>query len=781
MDNIGHMLICDQCKWRPLYGSPLEKWFALLILSLIDMLTPFKLVTREAFERYYKHFCVDWQSIYFRRGDGDMYKTSVWQMHAVTFQILLTRLLGKTRNTRYVHAISSCGMFWIDVAEKLLTTVRSIFGLDGMEILNDKVKASMRMNSNKFGTTMKDLLTLIRLMRWHLWDHIEFREGNPRINTQRAQRESLKRQWARDKKTMEHSDSIRDFFARVGLVYLPDKQYRLGKQQTRDMINELQMVGLNRLLDFTDLQSDTDSDDDEAKQELVDDDFDAVPDPETMVNDYLNADRDVEQNAPDSDSDDGGDVSNAVTFDSDHYPGMYIRAIYARVDNGGTAWDAVDACGNWKLLGPVSVERRNSRLFLGVRDITIQGHFRNAQNNVVEQQLKWSYKQLFGLALSDEDEDRCSVYFKFTTMAKSYTRDSSAENTQWTACTNLPSKCAQYLAGVGAVRVDFRNTVVGETALRASYSNHPTIKKTQKISLSAYSDLSASYNEDEEKRAEARFRTAQYPVYGNHRALDKEINDHFAEAEHGRRSKKCANCQKQVFTYQTHAICIRPEDDVDSVSNVILGRLGCERPLGTLDYPIPAPEAALKVVYGDDPAARDVCIARDTLAKCPLLWVPFMLNTFCRAVSLNMKYRPWFIEGCKTDQDWRQLALRPSQLMTQMNHAMKETLNTLPQGIMYQSREEFIYDMFAAISGIFKIDVRYCHVSIHGAAEVREHQRKQVLWNTHLDHTHIEYADDDHFALWGQKTCGVMLNNWVEPRQYGTGWIFWVHPRLHRE
>lgn len=755
-------------------GSPLEKWFALMILTLIDTLTPYQLVTRDVFSEYYKLCCADTQRISFRRHDGKSYKTSIWQIHAVTFQVLITRLLGVNRNTRYIHSFTTCGMFWIDMAEKLLTTVRDIFGCDGMEILNDKIKATLRLNSNKFGVADDRLLTLIRIMRWHLWDHIEFRETNPHIDTRAAQKSSLKKQGRNDRKTLEAADALRTYFGTAGLNYLDDSQYLLGRQQTAEILSHLQLLD-GGVADLLESKQDSDWTNVDSQEMFRDDYFERE-----VLDSQINDDA-----MQDSDSDDD---EPGVSFDTNKLENKVVNVFCRVQDSVDDQAVQQDVCGLWEDLE--LKETRASRLFMGAHHVIIEGHFVGADSNsnnnrtaMIYQKMQWAYKEVYAFAFKEyPSQSLNSFYFKFTKMPKVFTRPLSGSK-KWVLSGSMPTRCGARLSICGAIRVDLNDDADTTEAMRATYRKHCTMKHAQLVTVAEFAALQPGFDENEFFHAAAVFRKNTYPVFGDHQHIAEQIKTHFTLAETGRKPKLCANCSKVVHQYQTHAVCILPEDDVDSVSKVILGRLGCTRPLKCED---PAehksveenddPEdidAALKVEMGTDPSKMTrLPQAQFVIKSDPLLWTPYLLNVFARCVSFNVKKRARLIQQCKTDADWEKLALRPKQLFGQLNYSMQETLNTCSAPRQVTTLQSFLREMFAAVSGVFHIKDQYYAeskrwIGNYSAERARYHLQKHVFWKTHTNLMEVS-ATEEHFIEWG-----LLIS-----AETDFEWTCWRHPKL---
>lgn len=718
-----------------------------MLMSLVEVGVPFKLLRRENYHKYWKERCEPTQTIPHRTHS---YKASVWQIHAVIFQVLMIRLLGARRCTRYIWSMTTCGMFWLDLAEHLIDTARNLFGCDGMEILNDKIKETLRMNTNKFGVANKDLLTLIRVLRWSLWDHYHFREENPLIDTERGQEQSLKKQSLRDSHTLSASDRLQEFFAKNNVDYLPSDQFLINDVH-RFKLSEQLLVTDDHIQDLTELRPDggvQPSDDNEDDDLFVD----------NFGEDY--AVHDSRQNADeekDPDTDDDDDLE-AKTFDSNRVAAIYVATTQRLFKRNDSKFD-FDPLGYWKSLK--FVIDQPCRLFLGASRIVIEGHFLNKERNAIYLRFEWSYAQLFAIHFHFETA-RNAVYFKFTTMP--VTKIKASGSTEWAQCTDIPCRAAQKLSSSGLIRVDI-DAAMGVTAeLMHTARCHPTIRIAQIKSRIDFCKLEADFCATEKQHAAALFDKPTYPINGVHSLIAKGLDAHFKDLETGRRDKQCANCDKMVRGYEAHAICVSTADETRNVASSLLGRLGCERNV--------VQPAQFVVEQTSDPAHRGddgatMFAAQNVIETCPLLWVPFMLSVYARILSVVMKIRESAIQRCKRDNDWKRLNLRPIWLLKQMDAAMKETLSTLDCKVPFTDRAGFVKDMFRAVSGIWKITINYYEATMDAAQSGRgmrtTHYSQQIHWNTRLNYSEYSYCNDEQFAEWGVAAASVILNDYRHP------------------
>ena len=734
-----------------------------MLLSWVEAGTPFDLLRRENYHEYWRLRCQPKQLI---PHPDHSYLASVWQIQSVIFQVILLRLFGVNRCTRYIWAFTSSGMFWLDLAERLLDTARNLFGCDGMEILNDKIKSTMRMNSGKFGSRASDLITLIRVLRWNLWDHINFRESNPHVDTVNAQKSSLLKQSKRDAKRVAAGDKLRDFFARNKVSYIPPGQYLIANVHKYDLSHKLHVTedhvqDLTELVDHGPDYFNENEDEDELSNRVLQNGFE-------LNNRRLNGDDDT-----DSDSE---DENEPQTFDTNDVEDIFTRigSGHFRVNRPNYHEDHV---GKWKSL---CVDRnKERRLYLGAREIVISGHFQDARHIIHHLRFEWSYKQLFAIYFHIAT-DRNAVYLKFTEMP--IIKQKTPELPQWVRCTSIPCPAAQQLSNNGLVRVDVGDSIAVTTALQNTEQSHPAIRLSQLKSLVDFTRLERGFSDAEKKHAAALFEKSSYPINGLHSVLAEELHNHFLDTQKGRRGKKCANCGHDVQAYATHAMCVKPEDETRNVASCLLARLGCERN--------PVQPAQFVVEETADPADHShelsvMSAAQQVIESCPMLWVPFILSVYARSLGFLMKHRKTVMRRCRRTNNWTDLNLRPSWLFTFMDAAMRETLDTLDHQykVSYQDRGSFVKDMFRAVSGIWKISEEYYSLTFDEPSSqtgplMCRHYRQRIHWNTRLNHSEFQYCNDEQFAQWGVEVSSIVLNSYQRPTDDADRWKYHFWDKL---
>ena len=765
VDNLGKMLHCDHpgCKWHPLINSPLEKWFALLLLSLQDTLVPFQLLTKKHFDEYFKVFCADVHTCGLR-GDyrRTAYDTNVWQIYATQTQVLMTRLLGVNRMTRYMHVLTSCGMFFIEMAHKFKATPRGLFGADGTEITNDDIKHHLRLKTGKFGCTQADLDTLVAIIRWHLWEHLIAREENPLIDTAQQQADNLKKQEERDLRTLRAGDELRAYFTKHNVAHIPTQSWMITKFQKTNLCKWLVLDDEHQTLRNMATEMDIEKDNDDV-------DFWMNGRDEDEINYLMDELENVQFDDPELESKTDADKTFHSMDIMDFRIGRDLRE--------SNEDDVDDYVGRWRDVHFATDQ--NHRVSMGLRDIIIEGFFPKIghPDQFVEQQFKWTYRQLFAVAISYSRNKECRLYFKFVDPPTIKVRNTTNGRT-WKHTSCFQTLCAQELHLFGFLRVVVPSNCRAE--LQSWWTNSTALRVIQQKCEDDMRDLPPEIMDTERDHVELFSTTQRTTLMGVHQVLDKEIAAHFERMDRGQH-QKCWNCRKNFGWYETHAICILADDKTCNMGSMIFGALGSprrdaqpddlnitesldparaadtvEKYIGQFNGHVPFQNlSALEL----QPLIEMDIFAQCTLGSCRLFWVPVMLNTFSRCVNFVMTKLPGNVQKCNKLHKWSLLALKPKRLIKEMDSALMETLDELPGHveIPFRSRKHFIMDMFAVLSGIFTVEADYLsqrqETDLHVLEILDIDGQPRVFWRLHLDLNPARYCNGQQFIEWGIDIC----------------------------
>ncbi len=204
MENLGRFVCCDKCPFRPFVLSPLEPYYASMLLTMTDSLLPFQLLNTESFQEYYLKMIEP--SILIQTQVGS-YNASVWKVQAMIYLVLFFYIIGPHRYTRYQHGICY-GEYWINYSFKLLGTPRAMFGMDAAERWNNNIKEMVLSQTNKFQSihTLGTPLRLAWIKRYYV------REASTTKNTAYIASANRVTESFRDSKLIHFTDTVRHYF-----------------------------------------------------------------------------------------------------------------------------------------------------------------------------------------------------------------------------------------------------------------------------------------------------------------------------------------------------------------------------------------------------------------------------------------------------------------------------------------------------------------------------------------------------------------------------------------
>ena len=254
------MVACDQCPYRPLRGSKLEPYLALLVLTMVDSLIPYQLLSLSTFDEYYNKIFSP--AVHIR---GNLYKASIWKMHAMIHQILFNGIFSARFTTRYQHALSSCGEYWVHHAHKLRSTPRALFGADAGEQYNDQIKKVVISSTTKYARN-SDLKQV--LLQQHI-NRYSVREESEHLNTLHKTESIRTKQGVQDAALLRHSDRMRNYFIKHNVLFDSVNDPVVRFIQRRGLYANISIWGE----EFCVTSPDTDSDSSQSESSSEDDQY----------------------------------------------------------------------------------------------------------------------------------------------------------------------------------------------------------------------------------------------------------------------------------------------------------------------------------------------------------------------------------------------------------------------------------------------------------------------------------------------------------------------------
>lgn len=765
----ARLIHCPTCHWRPFAGSALEGHFAHLLILFVDVLIPFQLTYPPTFMSYYRHFVVPKHRIPTNDPTSrhSHYLASTWKIYAEHFRILLMELLGPNRMTRYFHALLSCGEHWMDQAFFFRETPRNLFANDGNEACNDVVKVELRHCTGKFGGIVGSVGTLKRTVRKLTWTRYDRRELSEHRSCAALQDQRLEQSRLSDLKLLQNSNISRNFFIQHHIGWIPGYNHLATNVSHCSMYDSLVDECEREELHNAGFLSDPELESPDEIALLSDWECDIVDLPESTDADLL----------PQSHGD-GGDT----ILDIDSVQSIFVAC------NQRTAVqpDSINEVGSWQDVNlhspPVP------RVFLGRNIIAVEGSFpdqtSNHNNDYCRLKLTWSYKQLFALRVGHIAHLRSlNMYFKFVSRPKIYDKNSAVSNT-WRLTAACDTKLQMLIANIAKLRIQLTYSEDLWPTICASICDHPTLKREQYvIDYNVWVQMSDGYDSSEASAAEALWTNLSDPVFSSHSAIDECIIKQLHEITSEGKTKICVECKQPIFALKKHCVCIDERESPANLSNNITRRIS------------PESERKLEYIPKEDPYCIDhncphyltvtqnqldcahVCLSQLVLDSAPHIWSPYVLLVHSRMVKWFTQFRSVDCRRVRVDKDWQTyLRVWCKDLAHEMNLAMIEVLHSAKTVPHIADERSFVFALFAALSGIFKLDLMLCHriqdASRYNGAELRQriisaHQDCGYLyWAIHLVEPERLCAADVTMAQWGARYHRCFIEEW-------TCWTVW--------
>ncbi len=208
LEHIHRFIVCDICGIRPFSGSEIEKFYALLIISMLETLIPFQLLHINVFNDYYSRFFQERVCIV----DNTFY-CSVWKIHAMLYYETFIGIWTMEHETRYQHLLTQCGEYWIDNAHVMRSTPRGLYGEDVGEAMNHECSQILQNCTTKFRSNSD----YQRILQSKYITHYFVNEKSPTLCTQYVIKATKNRQYQEDMQTLNRPDQLRQIFQREGI------------------------------------------------------------------------------------------------------------------------------------------------------------------------------------------------------------------------------------------------------------------------------------------------------------------------------------------------------------------------------------------------------------------------------------------------------------------------------------------------------------------------------------------------------------------------------------
>ena len=213
--NLGKLIVCDECSYRPYYKSEIEPYLAIMLICMTETLIPFEILSYKTYNEYFeKHI---------KPESNKKYKTSNWKISAIYFYVIFVMIFGAKKSTRYIHTVCNNSYYFFKLCKNLYSTPRALFGADAGEMCNYKIKNLIYSITNKFTEQNKKKNlpsdTLDALLRFCIWEQFLVREKNVLLNTGIKQQKLSKKQNIYDRRNMNIPYLLHKYFEKKKIKY----------------------------------------------------------------------------------------------------------------------------------------------------------------------------------------------------------------------------------------------------------------------------------------------------------------------------------------------------------------------------------------------------------------------------------------------------------------------------------------------------------------------------------------------------------------------------------
>ena len=206
--NLGKLIVCDECSYRPYYKSGIESYLAMMLIHMTETLIPFEILSYKTYGEYFDN--------HIKPESNKKYKTSNWKISAIYFYVIFLLIFGARRSTRYIHTVCNNSYYFFKLCKNMYSTPRALFGADAGEMCNHKIKNLIYTITNKFQAqnNRKNIPseTLDSLLRFCIWEQFLVRESNVLLNTGVKQQKLLRKQNIYDRRNMRLPHLLHEYF-----------------------------------------------------------------------------------------------------------------------------------------------------------------------------------------------------------------------------------------------------------------------------------------------------------------------------------------------------------------------------------------------------------------------------------------------------------------------------------------------------------------------------------------------------------------------------------------
>ena len=709
--HLHDVVFCSKCGFRPWEGSPLESYFAIFWVTLVEIMLPTEILHFSNYDEYFHRYL---NQKFIRNASGELkYETaSVWTIYSKQWFVLFMKLFGNWRMTRYVHGLVYCTQHGFELAQSMQVSFRGTFGEDIVERMNGSAKGTILGQTPRFGGKYKFIKedTVIHAMKVQSWTRYKLREESPRLRiSARQQKYLVANQKKRDRKNMALPNELRKEFHRKG-ISLQIKCPLSNQFQRRN-------VYIRRARKHRDYISFRDEDilesSDVSDEEDLDIRFDENEEKRSNLHAHLHGILDVIQDEEDEielhshenvleDSDSGADeeydcdVNAALSRKFTHllsvaFAGPRTEIVRSNIPQQERQFE-IDGI-TWT---PFKLKLHGSEWLFGRSWMRLTTYVARGQPaRWIKYKLSWNYKLLSKITMHRNG----SAYGILMKMAGP-PKIEKLKSKRWVD-THLPT-ALRVLQLHGKISIWLSDEAVTEQSLIELITKYKYFTRFHQVEYNEYQRIPTAYSDAERRAAMNAYRGSRTPLLSLHSVLVDDIEKILKFMRLGGQYK-CASCMDEYGWFERHSICMDGGEEVHNISQNLLDKLlwgnytesNCDLRI------VPDPAE-------DTNSQNGPSIPQSVIAEDPVLWGAFLhtIHMFCVEFLKNERHDAFM--NCRVDCDWAKMTIPVRDWLRLLDKSMCHVLEV--QGakrVEGKSNEEYIESIFQVVSRLFIIPIDF--------------------------------------------------------------------------
>ena len=750
-EHLEDVVVCAKCGFRPFKNSSVEKYYLVMFVDLVELLTPLELLDHRMYARYWQKYLKP-RNVHRSHTTIPDVTATIWNIYAQHFFLLFMFLIGSQRMTRYIHGSVFGVAHGLEIANALKSTYRALYGTDVVERMNSLTKTILHTASSKLGGRWLQLpmeqieRTLGQIMNWSAWDRIQFRETSPRMNIAcRLKKFLRKNQWQHDVHCMNAANRMRkrildphrphslgislslpcplsneyqkiNVFADVDInahdILFPDKdamQIDEEKEQLRFQLRD-QLLGLQDD-EFNFLNHDLSHTEVQDRDEILEEDeegnyeFDV-----SKLKRRFN--RLITVALADEHQDAKQEFDGAVVDCAGPVHQCLSSSFICQWNEGDhqyrLKWNPVDCleikdtdfhfASDWirlttKIIIKRTIQRKvkkkNSNNDDGKEEFEIKEHTIKVKEHY---RLSWDYRDLVRITAHESNHCR-AVWLKLAKIPKLEMK-SGKKGAKYAEYLEFP-ECLSGFCKIGKIGIFVKRNYSSFDDVQNLVQHWKYFSGVHQIENGEFQEWTHEMNDEEVNRGKCAFQMCRNPLMGYHSNLSAQIDNLMAQYRTGT-TKKCLSCNKDFGVFEHHSLCLNKCEEAKNVSTHVFDRLimrGSNHQIGG------------KVALIRDPLnSRIVTPARKVIDEDKEFWGSVLFSTYMSFVAWIQRMKMNELLNCKKDADYALLNCPVRHLIPMLNQAMVESIRRHKrQPKNCESEAVAIRKIITAVSNMFII------------------------------------------------------------------------------